>query len=279
MSKVQPNMIISDLDGTLLSNENSFHKRDMKTLYSLGKNNIIRVIATGRNLFSAKKVLNDDFPIDYLIFSSGAGVYNWQTKKLIHSNYLENKDVKDISKILINNDVDFMIHEMIPENHKFVYHKAHENNIDFNNRCKLYKDFAVPLDVSTELYKNACQIIAIFPNKVHLFENMKRKFSDIKVIRATSPLDGESIWMEIFPIHVSKGHGVEWLCNYLGIDKNSTLGVGNDYNDLDLLEFTRYSYMVENSPDELKNKFETCADNQNCGFSDAVSKHFEFVNK
>jgi Cof subfamily protein (haloacid dehalogenase superfamily) len=269
-------MIISDLDGTLLNNMSSFHKRDMETLFSLGKKNIIRVIATGRNLFSAKKILNDDFPIDYLIFSSGAGVYNWKTKELIHSNYLKSNEVKEIAKILINNDVDFMIHEMIPENHKFVYHKAHENNFDFNSRCELYKDFAEPLVPDVELYKNACQIIAIFPNKVHLFENIKRKFSDIKVIRATSPLDGESIWMEIFPIHVSKAYGVKWLCNYLGIDKNLTLSVGNDYNDLDLLEYTKYSYLVENSPAELKNKFDVCESNQNCGFSDALSRHIIF---
>ncbi len=40
----------------------------MRSLFWLGENNIIRVIATGRNFFSVIKVLKDNFPIDYLIF-------------------------------------------------------------------------------------------------------------------------------------------------------------------------------------------------------------------
>lgn len=268
-------IIISDLDGTLLTNQKDVSIVDMKTLYQLGEQGIIRVIATGRNFFSARKSISDKFPIDYLIFSSGAGIYNWKTKELIHSQHLPITEVKEISDILIQNKVDFMIHEMVPENHKFVYHRSNGSNPDFERRIKVYKEFAIKLNQETETYKNASQILAIFPNNINLFKEIESKFNDIKIIRTTSPLDGDSIWMEIFPNTVSKGHGIEWLCKHLNININSSLSVGNDFNDVDMLDLTRNSYVVENAPEELKDRYDICSSNQNNGFTDAVARHVD----
>jgi hypothetical protein len=270
-------MVITDLDGTLLNNDREVSLTDMKSLFWLGENNIIRVIATGRNFFSLKKVLKDNFPIDYLIFSSGAGVYNWKKQTLMHSQYLPDIEVKQISKILIENNVDFMIHEMIPENHRFVFHRSELHNPDFERRIQVYKDFAFELNPETEKYDHACQIIAVFPNNINLFDNIQQKFKDIKIIRTTSPLDGDSIWMEIFPETVSKGHGIDWLCERLKVSPQNTISVGNDYNDIDMLEYTAKKFVVDNSPKDLKERFPVCKSNQESGFSDALDRYFDFM--
>lgn len=276
MSNQYWEMVITDLDGTLLNDQREVSLEDMKALFWLGENNVTRVIATGRNFYSLSKVLKDNFPIDYLIFSSGAGIYNWKSKELMHSEYLPGFEVKQISKILIDHHVDFMIHEMIPDNHKFVYHRSGNVNPDFEARIKVYKDFAYKLDPNTEDYEHACQIIAVFPNDIGLFKEIQNKFSDIKIIRTTSPLDGDSIWMEIFPTTVSKGHGIEWLCNHLSINAAKTISIGNDYNDIDMLEFTAQKYVVNNAPNDLKSRFPICNSNQENGFSSALSLHFDF---
>ncbi len=268
-------MVITDLDGTLLNNNKEVSLPDMKSLFWLGENKIIRVIATGRNFFSLSKVLKDNFPIDYLIFSSGAGVYDWKNKTLMHSQYMPDYEVKQISEILIDHNVDFMIHEMIPENHKFVFNRAGNHNPDFERRIKVYNDFAVDLNPKTERYQHACQIIAVFPNNIDLFDEIKQKFSDIKIIRTTSPLDGDSIWMEIFPEIVSKGYGIDWLCKELNIDPVKTISIGNDYNDIDMLEYTAEKFVVNNAPDDLKEKFPVCKSNQENGFTDVVLRFFD----
>lgn len=270
-------MVITDLDGTLFTNKHEVSLIDMKSLYWLGEKNITRVIATGRNFFSVNNALKENFPIDYLIFSSGAGVYNWKTRLLMHSQFLPDLEVKQISKILIENNVDFMIHELIPENHKFVYHRSGKMNVDFEKRIKIYKDFALQLNPSNENYKHACQILAVLPNNVSLFDEIKQKFNDIKIIRTTSPLDGDSIWMEIFPESVSKGHGVDWLCKKLKVNPAKTISIGNDYNDIDMLEYTDEKYVVSNAPDDLKERFPVCKSNQENGFTDALDLYFDFL--
>ena len=250
MTNKNHEIVITDFDGTLINNNREVSLTDMKSLYCLGENNIIRVIATGRNFFSISKVIKDNFPIDYLIFSSGAGIYDWKNKVLMHSQYLPDYEVKQISKILINNNIDFMIHEIIPQNHKFVFYRSFNHNPDFERRILVYKEFAIELDLSTESYKHACQILAVFPNNINLFDEIQQKFNDIKIIRTTSPLDGDSIWMEIFPTTVSKGHAVDWLCKKLNISQSKTIIVGNDYNDIDMLEYTAEKFVVSNAPDD-----------------------------
>ncbi|MCF8335362.1 MAG: HAD family hydrolase [Bacteroidales bacterium] len=265
-------MVITDLDGTLFNDQQEAVQKDLNTLHGLAQQNIIRVVATGRNLYSALNRLKPDFPIDYLIFSSGAGIYHWKSKKLIHSDYLPKEKVKHIARILIDYDIDFMIHELIPENHKFVYYRSKKYNPDFERRFQLYKDFAEPLDPLTETYQHACQIIAITNNKGDLYALLDKEIQGVRIIRATSPLDGTSIWIEVFPESVSKAHGVEWLCRYTGIRPSKTLGIGNDYNDLDLLNFTALSFVVANAPEDLKKIYPACRSNEQCGFTDAVKQ-------
>ena len=130
-------MVITDLDGTLLNDAQKVNKKDNETLQRLQESDIVRVIATGRNYFSVTRVLSPSFPFDYLIFSSGAGILNWHTKKLIYSSYLVKEKVAEIARFFIDHKVDFMIHEVIPNNHKFVYHDSGSHNPDFERRFNL----------------------------------------------------------------------------------------------------------------------------------------------
>ncbi len=94
---------------------------------------------------------------------------------------------------------------------------------------------------------------------------LKAKLPELKVIRATSPLDGESAWIEIFPAHVSKGHTAQWLCDFLKIDKESSLAIGNDYNDYDMLEWAEKSYVVQNAPQDLLERYKVIPSNDKDG--------------
>lgn len=79
--------------------------------------------------------------------------------------------------------------------------------------------------------------------------------------------------MEVFHRSVSKGNGVKFVCDRLKIEHEYTLGIGNDFNDLDLLEFTNYSYIVENGPTEMKDRFLLAVSNEENAFAQVVRNH------
>ncbi|MRT92477.1 HAD family hydrolase [Ancylomarina sp. 16SWW S1-10-2] len=265
-------IVISDLDGTLLPPQGEVSHRDLNTLLRLKEEKIVRVIATGRNLYSALSVLEDDFPIDYLIFASGAGIFDWNKRKLILSQHLDADSVFELSSELIRLKRDFMILDTIPNNHQFAYYRTGNPNPDFDRRLSLYKPFANPIGNAEETKREACQLIVILSSCVDGFNELKAQFDHVKVIRATSPLDHESIWMEIFPLHISKAYGAEWLCNYLKIESNCSIVIGNDYNDLDLLEWGKHPYVVANAPKELKDTYQVSKSVDDSGFSHAIDQ-------
>ncbi len=80
-------IIFIDLDGTLIGDNRKVSERNLNSLQRAGDLGITRVIATGRSLFSFRKSIPLDFPIDYLIFSSGAGVMDWKTQQLIYEEH------------------------------------------------------------------------------------------------------------------------------------------------------------------------------------------------
>ena len=84
-----PGMLITDFDGTLLTDDKQIAQQDLNTLAGLRSAGIITVIATGRSLFSFMRALDQmglspkELPVDYLIFSTGAGIQCLNTDTLI----------------------------------------------------------------------------------------------------------------------------------------------------------------------------------------------------
>lgn len=265
-------MLITDLDGTLLDDKGKLSEENFATLRRLGKEEVVRVVATGRNYVSFLRLKLEDFPIDYLVFSSGAGIMDLKTKEILHNSYIPMVEVSMIIKVLMNLNISFMVHDIVPDNHRFLFHDSGQTGTDFHKRIEVYRDYAWPLRIDPPNYSNACQVLAIITSQIELLEDLRDKLNLFRVIRTTSPLDGKSMWVEIFPHDVSKGHAVSWLCKKLGISEKECVGIGNDYNDLDLLETVGFPFVVENAPVELKQLFPVCKSNNDHGFSDAVKK-------
>ena len=62
-------LFITDFDGTLLRTDRTLADKDLETLQRLGDMNVVRVIATGRSLYSFNRTVGSSLPIDYIIFS------------------------------------------------------------------------------------------------------------------------------------------------------------------------------------------------------------------
>ncbi|MCF8331951.1 MAG: Cof-type HAD-IIB family hydrolase [Bacteroidales bacterium] len=267
-------LVATDLDGTLLNDDHKISTENLDMLKQLREKEIIRVVATGRSYYSFIKVIPTDFPIDYLAFSTGAGIMEWPSKQLIYSRYLKAEKVEAIARMLSMEKVDFMIHHAIPDNHYFDYCRFGYPNPDFDRRCNYYEDFSQAKSRETLRFFNATQILAIFPlEKLQLFDSLAETMKGVKVIKTTSPLDKQSLWMEIFPPEVSKGKAIEWLCDQEKINVEETLGIGNDFNDIDLLRSTQYSYVVENAALPLRQEFKATVSNNDHGFAEVIANH------
>ncbi len=211
---------------------------------------LLRIVATGRSLHSLRSSWPEPWPADYLLFSSGSGLYDCREGRVIRKQLLTPGLTADARLILEDEELDYMIHFPIPDNHRFFYRRR-RGHPDFERRVVHYAPYAQELAESDLDGFGATQLLAI-GDRDHLypriFDRLDGKFA---VIRATSPLDGESIWMEIFPPGVDKGSGVADLCRDMGIDQKNVLAIGNDYNDIHMLEWAGSAAVVAGSPAAL----------------------------
>jgi len=266
-------MVVTDLDGTLLKDDHTVGSYDLNTLAELGQQDIVRVAATGRSIYAAAQVLEPNFPIDFLVFSTGSGVMEWKLKELVMVRQLEVDEVNHIAQILVANQFDFMIHEAIPQNHIFQFHASGNPNPDFQRRCDHYRGFCSPFIPGIIYPEASTQILIILrPDQVVREVEIRALLKDYSIIKATSPFDKESIWLEIFPVGVSKAHGIDWISSLKGIKQTEIVAIGNDYNDLEMLEHAGHSYVVANAPADMLEKYKNTESNEHSGFSMAVAE-------
>ena len=263
-------LLATDLDGTIFTRDGGFRQEDIDALHILGSRGVIRVIATGRTFNSAKEIIPADFPIDYLVFSSGAGVFDWNSRQILQVKHLGVEKSEEIIPILNDNKVNFTLHWPIPENHCFYYSETESNHDDFSRYLSHYEQYAFSIEENLP-QKNYTQVLAFLPD-VRTYESLTNRVENIKTVRATSPIDGESIWMEFFHEEVSKAEGVRFVCEQEKIDKSEVAVLGNDFNDLDMLEAFEAAYVVEESPDELKNLFSVVASAYDGALKDVVER-------
>ena len=267
-------IIFTDLDGTLYHQEKGFNPKDIESLKYLKTKGVVRVLATGRNLLSVDSVIDSDFPIDYLIFSTGAGIMEWKRRELLISFTMPNSDVRRIATLLINQKVTFMIHKPVPDNHQFVFNKTRSISRDFYKRLQTYRNHHQKLKKEDIETMEASQFLCMLPNDNDEFNRLAELISGVKIIKTSSPIGKGTLWLEIFPESVSKGHAAAWLCQFLNVNPEESMGVGNDFNDLDMLEYVKYAYVVSNAPEEMKTIFKTVDLQKNAGFSEAINKFF-----
>lgn len=268
-------MVVTDLDGTLLRDDKSIAPQEFQTFEKLGELGVIRVAATGRSLHSVRAVIPPNFPFDFIVFSTGSGVFDCKTETILHENTLNTNQIKYVMQIFTAENLDFTIHFPIPENHCFFYQQPNLNNIGFNAYKAFYGKYAHQITDKNPPINKACQLLAIMDFDLERFSRISSHLIDYKVIRTTSPIDHTMIWMEVFPKNVSKGDAVHWLCNRVNIHKSEILAIGNDFNDIDVLDYAGHARLVENGHPELHHRYQLVASNNANGVTKAIKELIE----
>lgn len=264
--------IIMDFDGTIFPNRaKSISPANQAALEKAGRHGITRILATGRSPYSLYRVLPQGLPIDYMVFSSGAGIMRWADKAILLKKELSKTDTLRIAQLLWKYDINFTIQGHIPDNHYFIYRQTKQPHEDFRRRVEDYPGFSTPIQTLNEIRDGGTQFLAILEaDQLELFQDLREKLADFSVIRATSPIDKQAIWTEIFAPGVNKGSTCQMLLEQLGLSFQECAGLGNDYNDEDFLSRCQFPHVVANAPEELRKRFPSMAADKDDGLAEFI---------
>ncbi|MDD2331994.1 MAG: HAD family hydrolase [Candidatus Cloacimonetes bacterium] len=270
-------LCVTDLDGTLLGSDRKISTSNLETLHLLGEQEIVRVLATGRSLWSLSRVVPDDAPLDFIIFATGAGIMDWRTKQLLYSANLNSAEIQFLYSILDPLDCDFMIHFPVPDTH-YLYYRPKKGHSDFWDRISYYREFSQELDpeILGSIEASTQFLLITEKHNEAIYKDLEKKLAPLTVIRTTSPMDLSSLWIEIFPERVSKGKSLKLLAERLSADLNHSMVIGNDFNDADMLALCPNAFVTGNAAGELKARYLSVSHHDEDGFTEAVKRFFRF---
>lgn len=264
-------VVVTDLDGTLLNAAQQIGPADREALLALGERGVCRVAATGRNLYSLRRVIAPADPFDYVVFSSGVGILDWPAQAFMRSTAISGPQVCRCAQALRAQGASFMVHDPLPENHRLAYYEAALQETDFRRRCTLYGAYCREWQPTEVFAQGASQFVVIMPPDLERFGQLRQAVAGLSVVRTTSPLDGVSLWMEVFAPGTNKSSAAAFLADRLGVRSEATYALGNDFNDADLLDWAGHSCVTANAPAELRSRFPVVRSHDESGFAHAVA--------
>ena len=241
-------LVAVDMDGTLLHNDKSISDYTINVLRKIVEKGILLVPASGRPLNGMKAaVLNNVKGIKYAICSNGAMLMDVQKEKSISETGIPIEKALEALTYLEQFPVAVYVHtdrgtfraegwEKTGLSEKYPYIRFSEGNV------KNLREFLRTSRVN--VMKMGAYILTD-----NLAQKLLEKGSPIPGIAFLRTGDGI---IELNSTNASKGNALYILCEKLGIQLENVLAIGDNENDISMLQAAGISAAMENAEDDVK---------------------------
>lgn len=284
-------LIAIDLDGTLLNSYGEITNENKKAIKYAIDNGVQVILASGRDPGTMKKMSLELGINNYLIAGNGASVYDIKLDKNIYESFIEKEKALQIIKLCKENSIFFNIYtnkgiitESINYNVKVF---NNENNYKPNNK-------RTNIEVTTDIYKyineNELEILKIIicDNSKIIFNNIIDKLKKIKNIDVldvahmskkfikcgTEEIQIEYFYTEVTNKNTNKWDAITFLINRLGIKKDEVICIGDNVNDLKMVENAGVGIVMKDSAlEKMKIGNYVTLNNNSNGVEKAIYKY------
>lgn len=232
-------MIFFDIDGTLLNHEKNFLPNTKKALDKLKEEGHEVVIATGRNLYLAKSVIDDLGFNNYILCNGAVGYFH---NELVYENRLDQSELKRLIKI-----ADALNHNIIYESADMLKRRSEKNDIRMITAMKSVGSSTPLYDRDYHLTNPIYQGLIFYTDEEkNAYEN--GQFPKFKFIR------WHDSGVDIVPHDGSKAHTVLDFAKKQGFAVEDTIAFGDGLNDLEMLTEVGIGVAMGNALETVKLK-------------------------
>lgn len=263
-------LIAIDLDGTLLKDDKTISDKNRETLMKAKEQSVKVVLCTGRPLNSVVghlETLNLLDEGDYAVTFNGGLIQRNDTGEVIAKQLMTQDNLEDIYGLTYDMGLplDLVVGSSVltvqpqPENSNSLYYKL--------NPLLTYGE--INLGESSKLDGINKMVCAVGPKLIneHLPKIPKSYHEKYNIVRS-----GEYLF-EFLPKSVSKGFGLKMLGEILDIKPEEMMALGDEENDLSMIEFVGLGVAMANGSDVVKNVAQhITVSNEEDGVAVAVEK-------
>lgn len=262
MSNKNIQIVITDLDGTLLNNHHTISEYTQSIFQELHQRNYLIVVATGRHHLDAMPLVEKLGVPLYLVTSNGARIHSPE-KELLFSVNMESDIVKSVLSLKIDPDITTVLF-------RETVWQTNRHNEKLNSFQKEVTYHPELVDFNTV---EDCAAIKIFfthedhEKLVTVRDLIVEKHPDTFNHAFSLP-----ICLEFMDKNVDKSHAIAKILALENLDFSRAISFGDGFNDEMMLAHSGQGLIMENAPLALKNKLshlKVIESNQ----EDGVAKH------
>lgn len=247
MKSKEIKLIALDLDGTVLTDNNTLSDRVKRSLERAIQSGIEVVAASGRPYGSMPKNVLGIKGLNYSITSNGAAVHD-NSGRRIHSTLVSENDVISLLKITEGHD---LIFEAYVKGLTYTDSRYTSNPLKYG--CsEAYVDYVKAshghIDNMREFIYNHRKEL----DSIEIICTNAKKRAHIRQLAEDSTsgfyiTSSSENFIEFMDKSATKGNAVDWLCNHLDVKQEHTCACGNADNDADMIEQSGFGAAVENA--------------------------------
>lgn len=266
-------LILSDIDGTILNDKNVVDSDLKRNIAELRRQRIHFVLASARSPKGMVALAQElDILDNPIVCYNGALVVKDLQKddyQTILSHSMNILEIKEIFQIL---------HEKFPRISINLYSGSNWYVENFDKWVKIETD----ITNMTPIEMNLNQLVAEQRIPVHKLllisdtseiKQARQYLQDNNFANSSFYLSKDN-YLEITDRDVSKQKALRELVKYYQINLNNTMTLGDNFNDVPMLDLAQIGIAMGNAPDEVKKHADvvTKSNNEN-GVSDAIKKY------
>lgn len=280
-----------DLDGTLLNSYGEVTKDTKEALLKAKSQGVEIVLSSGRPISSTECLARELGVDNYLISGNGAAVYDIKNQKLIWDRFLSKQQVLSIAKLCEENSFFYNVYtedEVIANSLNYnvlFYHKENLKKIEekrthinvVQNIAKYIEDLGkekflkiTVCDESQFIFNSIMKRLKLIDGiDVLETEYMSRK----KIKSGTEDVNIQYYYTEVTNKNVNKWSAIEFLLNKLNINKEEVVAIGDNMNDIEMIQNAGLGIVMGNSNPKMKEiADEIVSDNNSEGVLEAFNK-------
>jgi Cof subfamily protein (haloacid dehalogenase superfamily) len=280
-------LLALDLDGTVLNSRGEVSGRNLKALRDAEESGVYVTIATGRRFRDAQPVafrLGLNAPI---ITHNGTLIKHAETLETVSVRLIEPETVKEILAVGRGFGADPMLSCDPHSKGTLYYDRVSDDNFPLQKYLdwsrKLHGEGGDASIVHTEsLEKIADQVETIHISfsghcepMSHLQIMLSTELGDKAKILATVYPQANFTLLDVLPPEASKGFGLCNLAQSLGLRSENVMAMGDNFNDLEMLEYAGTPVIMGNAAPELleNEEYSQTLSNDEDGVALAIEKY------
>jgi HAD superfamily hydrolase (TIGR01484 family) len=271
-------LLAVDLDGTLLNSDREIPEANFQAIQAAVREGVVVAIVTGRRFPSVRGYVERLGPSIFVVANSGALIRRGLEGEILRRSLLPLESALRVLDLADEEGMEPVIHDGPDAEGHLVLRTSARSRASMDRY--LHQTNPPPIWVETIRMERAPVQIGFTGcvSEIREFETalasgLSSSGHRASLARTEYPEEDLAL-LDVLDVDATKSKALEFLASFLQIDGASTMAVGDNWNDLEMLETAGLGVIMANADPELRRRgFVETGSNDECGVAEAIVKY------